>query len=145
MVTLREITRENFWDCINLKVGEDQKGFVASNAVSLAQSKYQPECIPLAIYNDDVMVGFVMYCIDADDHNYWIYRMMIDQAHQRKGYGEEAMRLVIAEISKDASRSSIYLDCKHENAAAQRLYAKVGFVKTDGMDDQEVYMRLDYR
>lgn len=145
MVTLREITRENFWDCINLKVGEDQKGFVTSNAVSLAQSKYQPECIPLAIYNDDVMVGFVMYCIDADDHNYWIYRMMIDQAHQRKGYGEEAIRLVITEISKDASRSSIYLDCKHENVAAQRLYAKVGFVKTDGMDDQEVYMRLDYR
>ena len=44
MVQLREITKENFWDCMELSVNEEQKDFVASNAVSIAQSKAQPEC-----------------------------------------------------------------------------------------------------
>jgi diamine N-acetyltransferase len=75
MITLKEITRDNFWDCISLEVSPEQVEFVTSNAVSIAQSKVQTECIPMAVYDDDLMVGFVMYCIDEDDSEYWIYRM----------------------------------------------------------------------
>lgn len=60
-------------------MGDDQQGFVASNMLSLAQAKVQDECVPLAIYDDDAMVGFVMYAKDRTDHQHWIYRLMIDQ------------------------------------------------------------------
>ncbi len=99
MITLKEITRDNFWDCISLEVVPEQVDFVTSNAVSIAQSKVQPECIPMAVYDDDLMVGFVMYCIDEDDSEFWIYRMMIDKNHQSKGYGKKANQ---KELSKKA-------------------------------------------
>ncbi len=60
-MTLREITRENWLQCVRLKVAPEQEPFVAPNGVSLAQSKYEPEWVPLALYDDDEMVGFVMY------------------------------------------------------------------------------------
>ena len=84
MITLKEITKDNFWDCIELTVSKDQEDFVTSNAISIAQSKVQPECIPLAIYHHDIMVGFVMYCLDVDDNEYWIYRFMIDEKYQNR-------------------------------------------------------------
>ena len=87
MITLRPISKDNFWDCIDLAVHPEQQSFVTSNAISIAQSKVQPECIPLAIYHEDVMVGFVMYCLDTDDDEYWIYRLMIDQHYQNQGFG----------------------------------------------------------
>jgi diamine N-acetyltransferase len=43
LISLQEITRENFWDCIELSVAEEQTNFVTSNAVSIAQAKVQPE------------------------------------------------------------------------------------------------------
>jgi len=33
MITLKEITRDNFWDCVSLEVAPEQSDFVASNAV----------------------------------------------------------------------------------------------------------------
>lgn len=100
MVTLKEITVDNFWDIIELEVGDDQRDLVTSNAVSIAQAKVQPECVPLAVYDGDVPVGFIMYCIDRDDGEYWIYRLMTDKRHQRKGYARQAMLLALAEIAK---------------------------------------------
>ena len=70
LILFKEITKENFWDCVELMVTEEQVDFVTSNAVSIAQSKVQPECIPLAVYDDKIMVGFLMYCIDEDDGEY---------------------------------------------------------------------------
>lgn len=60
-VTLRDVTMENFHECIKLNVREEQKNFVASNTFSLAEAKADGVSDPLAIYLDDQMVGFIMY------------------------------------------------------------------------------------
>ena len=57
MIEFREIDRHNFLDVIDLRVAEEQKSFVAPNVFSLAQAKAFPECICLAIYYFDVLVG----------------------------------------------------------------------------------------
>ena len=49
MITLQEIHMEQFWDVIDLSVRPEQAEFCTSNAVSIAQSKVQSECFPLAI------------------------------------------------------------------------------------------------
>ena len=150
MVTLKEITTENFWEVISLKVRDDQKNFVASNAVSIAQSKVMPECIPLAIYNDDALVGFLMYCIDREDNNYWIYRLMIDTKFQSKGFGKKAMEIIIAKIKEDKSKNKIVTSAEPENSVAKKLYKKLGFKLTreltgdPGDDDREEIMELEY-
>lgn len=37
----KEITKENFEDCMELEVGDEQVDFVTYNAVSIAQSYYE--------------------------------------------------------------------------------------------------------
>ncbi len=144
MIQLREITRENFWDCIELSVNEDQNGFVTSNAVSIAQSKVQPECIPLAVYDDDLMVGFVMYCIDEDDGEYWIYRMMIDKRYQSKGYGKKAMSKLLEIIKEDKTHNRIFLGVHKESTYAVKLYRSLGFEFNGQTFGSEDIMVLNY-
>jgi len=131
MVTLEQINRDNFFDIINLSVTEEQENFVASNTFSLAQAKAQPECVPLAVYHDKHPVGFVMYCMDLEDKEYWIYRLMIDKAHQGKGYGRMAMQQVLSILEQDTAHSIVYLSFEPENLVAQKLYESLGF-RPDG-------------
>ena len=58
---LREINMKNFRECIDLKVSDSQKGFVASNMYSLAEAKADNVSNPYAIYDGEQMVGFIMY------------------------------------------------------------------------------------
>ncbi|MEG0772830.1 GNAT family N-acetyltransferase [Clostridium sp.] len=144
MILFKEITRENFWDCIELTVAEQQVDFVTSNAVSIAQSKFQPECIPLAIFDEDTMIGFLMYCIDEDDSEYWIYRMMIDKKYQSKGYGKKALEKLLEIIKQDNSRNKIFLGVHKESTFAVKLYKSFGFEFNGQVFGCEHIMRLDY-
>ena len=143
MVSLKEINRDNFWEAVSLEVSPEQTSFVTSNAVSIAQSKVQPECITLAVYDDELMVGFVMYCIDEDDGEYWIYRMMVDNNYQSKGYGKKTMQLLLDRIKEDKSRNKIFLGV-HKESFAVDLYKKFGFEFNGQVFGSEYIMRLDY-
>ena len=144
MIALKEINRSNFRDVLKLSVSENQKSFIASNEFSMAQAKALPECIPLAIYNDDEPVGFSMYCMDFDEKEYWIYRFMIDKSHQGKGYGSAALKLILSEIKKDKSRDKVYLSFAPENEAAKRLYEGFGFITDNRFDGKETVYCLRY-
>ena len=144
MISLKKITIENFWQCINLSVNKKQEKFVASNAVSIAQSKVQPECIPLAIYENENMIGFLMYCIDRDDNEYWIYRMMIDEKCQSKGFGKKSLEKLIKFIQEDKTHSKIFLGVKVEDNTAINLYKSCGFDFNGQIIDGEHIMILRY-
>lgn len=144
MIILKEITKENFWDAVSLEVAPQQIDFVTSNAVSIAQSKVQPECIPLAVFDDELMVGFVMYCIDEDDGEYWIYRMMTDKNYQSMGYGKKAMQLLLDRIKEDKTRNKIFLGVHKDSVAAVNLYESYGFKFNGQVFGSEHIMRLDY-
>jgi diamine N-acetyltransferase len=66
-VILRDVTKENWQECVRLQLAPEQEGFVSSNAYSLAESKFMPTFVPQAIYARDEatgagrMVGFIMY------------------------------------------------------------------------------------
>ena len=134
-ITLREISHENFHEVISLKVEK----YCAPNVYSLAQAKIYPDAIPLAIYNDDVLVGFIMYGIEPRDNNeYWIDRFMIDEKYQKNGYGEKALQMLIDTIKQDKSHDKIKISTNPENTAARKLYAKLGFCETGELHDEEV-------
>lgn len=144
MVTLEKIDPENFWEVIDLDVSEEQKDLVLSNSVSIAQAYVQPECIPLMIRQDGVPVGFAMYCIDNDDGEYWIYRLMVDQRYQHRGIGRQAMELLIAEIKKDTTHHKIFLGVDLAGDASVALYKSLGFVFNDQVFGKEHIMLLDF-
>lgn len=138
-VHLRPITKDNLAACLALHVGDDQKQFVADNAQSLAQAYVGDTLVPLGIYPaaargwaDDVpvpMVGFTMYELEAGIG--FIMRLMIDRDHQGRGYGRMAMIEVIRRLLLHPEVEAIATSYRHDNAAAARLYATLGFVPWD--------------
>ncbi|MEA4870444.1 MAG: GNAT family N-acetyltransferase [Christensenella sp.] len=144
MLCLVEIDRYNYLPVLDLRVSPEQETFVASNQYSLAQAYAQPECVPLALYAENRPVGFAMYALDEDDHQYWIYRLMIDQRHQGKGYGRAAMTLLIDRIRglSDEEHASILISFEPENQTARQLYESLGFLPDGRVMYGEVVYRL---
>ena len=105
-VTLKEIDGENFDEVISLRVEK----YCASNLYSLAEAKIYSHAIPLAIYNNDIPVGFLMYGIEPRDNNeYWIDRLMIDEKYQKNGYGKKALEIIIEKIKQDKTHNKMKL------------------------------------
>lgn len=158
-IELRGITEDNFKECINLSLTEEQQEYIATNKYSLAEA-YAYQCdgkyIPMTyvIYNEDTMVGFIFASYqpidpeDEDDYEdvYYISRLMIDKRYQRNGYGKEAMKRLIEIMKKRTygSAQAIILSCSRDNMAAYKLYESLGFVDSDKFDeDGDVYLRLE--
>ncbi|WID97217.1 GNAT family N-acetyltransferase [Bosea vestrisii] len=93
VVTLREITGETVRTICELEPHEAQSGFVAPNAVSIAQAHFNPDAVFWAIYAGDEPVGFIMWRPEDDGASCFLWRFMIDGRHQGKGYGREAIAL----------------------------------------------------
>jgi len=130
-IELREITSETWLECINLKLKPDQDSFVSSNLFSLAQSKFEPSRVPCAIYsNQNEMVGFMMYNdkpLEVDG-TYRISRLMIDKAHQGKGYGLAAAVEAINRLRQVSDCQEILLDYTPDNEVAAKFWENLGFI-----------------
>ena len=143
-VSLREITPENFKECINLKVADAQGSFVASNLMSIAQARiHYPNANLFAVYAADEMVGFVMFGFDRDDERSYLGRLMIDERHQRKGYGRAATLAVIEKMRENPECREFYLSFVPENTNAEALYQSVGFERTGEISEGEIVMRYN--
>ena len=131
MLEFRSIDSNNFRDVLALSIEESQMHFVATNAYSLAQAKAQPECVPMALYDGETLVGFLMYGMDVDDREYWLYRLMIDRRFQSRGYGRKALCQLLTRLQGDPAHRELYLSCNPENAWGRILYESMGF-RPDG-------------
>ena len=102
-ISLKDITIENYFDVLNLEVHPNQRNFIASNSISLAEAyvydKNGDFIAPLAVYDKEVLVGFVMIAYDRkigiSKGNYLLFRFMIDQRFQGLGYFKPTMDAVI--------------------------------------------------
>jgi diamine N-acetyltransferase len=135
-VTLRPLTAENWHECIWLQVNEEQEGYIESNVYSIAQTRFEPTLVPLTIYVDDMMVGFVNY--DASD--YYIALFMIDARFQGKGFGRAAMQLLLEQFEREYAHPVASLSFIPGNLAAERFYESLGFRKTGEIDEGELVM-----
>lgn len=145
MINLKPVTKENLDDVLALRVAEAQKGFVSSNAESLAQAYvYSETAWPFAVYDDETLVGFIMMGYYEVKHYYTLWKFMIDQRYQNKGYGRKALELGLLFIKEKFHPTEIYTGVVPGNSAAKGLYESVGFVDTGlvkfGMEE----MRLRY-
>lgn len=143
--TLREIRMDNFRECIELSVADGQKGFVASNIYSLAEAKADGVSVPLAIYSDEQMVGFIMYDFEPKEDRGYITRLMVDQRFQGNGCGRCAMEQVIDRLKQIPACKEIQTSFAPENSTADRLYTSLGFDKTGEVDEGEIVVRLNVR
>lgn len=144
-VVLREITKENWDECINLTFRLEQGGLVAPNSYRFLESKAEPTFVQVGIYSSDQMVGYAMYGIDPDDGKYWVFRLMIDEQHQGKGYGKNALAQIIDRLRMLPDCVEIFVGYRPENFRAASLYGGLNFARTGQMLCGEFIARLDLR
>ena len=102
-IELRSITKKNYFDVLNLEVHPNQRNFIASNSISLAEAyvydKNGDFIAPLAVYDKEVLIGFVVIAYDQkigiSKGNYLLFRFMIDKRFQGLGYFKPTMDAVI--------------------------------------------------
>ncbi|MEM8534988.1 MAG: GNAT family N-acetyltransferase [Chloroflexota bacterium] len=142
-IALRPVTKENWIQCIRLKLAPEQEGLVAPNVASIAESKFEPTNELRAIYKDETMVGFLVYAPETDTEEtdlYWLFRFMIDVDYQNQGIGRAALALAIDEITARGARK-INIPYSPKNLVAAKLYMSFGFVSVDIADDGDVIVQ----
>lgn len=129
-VTLKPISIDNWYECTQLKVTPEQQNvFPAPVVYWIAESKYVEDFELRAIYSENDLVGFLVFCMKPDkDDNYWIPAVMIDEKHQRKGYGKAAIEALIQHMTH-AKYKRIMLGHRPDNHIAGKLYECLGFNK----------------
>ncbi len=143
MVALREITEKNLIPFLKMKVKDTQTDLVASNAVSIAQAHYSDKAWYRGIFADETPVGFVMLSLDHEKEEYWIWRFMIDRDHQGKGYGKQALKLILRHMrTLPDIKEALLSYMPKEKVGAGDFYRKAGFVDTGRMEDDEVVLKF---
>ncbi|HEV7339044.1 MAG TPA: GNAT family N-acetyltransferase [Bosea sp. (in: a-proteobacteria)] len=104
VVSLREITAETVRTICELEPHEAQSGFVAPNAVSIAQAHFNPAAVFRAVCADEDPVGFIMWRPEDDGASSFLWRFMIDGRQQGKGYGREAIGLWLKSLPPQGYR-----------------------------------------
>ena len=158
MIHLEKIDAKNVWDILDLKLKREQKGFVASNEISIVQAYVAAgtgcSAFPFAICNDKKPIGFLMIgfneaaLYEQDDeappeslkNNYSIWRLMIDKRYQNRGYGREAIRLALEFIRTWPCGKAEYCELSYEpeNEVARELYRSCGFTENGEKDGDEI-------
>ena len=152
----REIHKDNFYDVCMLGINDEDKEFIASNKMSLAEAylfkTMGAYVLPIAIYRNRVPIGFTMITKGniGDNikgeyiNNYCVLRMMIEAKHQNKGLGKLALKQLI-EIIKSISvnETFIWVSTEEKNAKAIHVYEMNGFKKTKDYCGEEIILKYD--
>jgi GNAT superfamily N-acetyltransferase len=152
-VTLDAITDDDLGSVLALAVAPGQERFVSSVADSLAEAADHPEGNPWigAVHADGRPVGFVMLSWDVVPRPphlngpWFLWKLLIDARHQRKGYGREVVRQV-ADLVREQGGTELLTSHVPGDDGPGGFYARLGFVPTGDIDpDGEVLLRLPLR
>jgi diamine N-acetyltransferase len=141
-ITLREVTAETVRAICALEVAPEQRGYVAPNAVSIAQAHFEPKAWFRAVYADDEPVGFAMLYEDTEKGEYFLWRFMVAAGHQGNGYGKRALDLVVEHVRglpRATELRTSYVPGEH---GPRDFYLRYGFEETGEVEDGERVVRL---
>ncbi|MCR4631419.1 MAG: GNAT family N-acetyltransferase [Treponema sp.] len=142
MVELKRLTSENIDDIIALQVAEPQKGFISPNSRSIMDAHLaitnNEMAITFGIYKDNVVIGFVIIIYGAKEdnlmpsvayHNYYLWHFMIDEKYQHKGYGRQALNLLIEYMRTAPCGEAVSCWASYTvgNKGAKAFFKKCGF------------------
>jgi len=148
-VTLVEVDRRNVDAVLALATHRSQQTFVAPVARSLAEALVPPhrDGAPVepwyrAVTADDQLVGFVMLALSDDVHpEPWLWRLLVDREHQRRGIGSAVLDLVVEFLDQRGDRS-LLTSWVPGKGSPEPLYLGADFVPTGDRDGDEIVARL---
>ena len=151
MINLKEITSKNLKSIIDLSVKDDQKDYVASNSVSIAQGHYSNSAWFKGIFNDNRPVGFVMLDLIEEEYKCFLWRFMIDHKYQGKGFGKIALTQVIDFVRSLNLYTYIATSYVPAENGAGGFYKNFGFIESEEItkefgieDSDEIGMKYTF-
>ena len=141
-VALRKVTEDTVRAVCGLSVREDQKKFVATNALSISQAYFSKCAWFRAIYADEILVGFVMLEDQPEKPEYYLWRFMIDARYQGMGLGRQALNLLIDYVRTRPNAVELLTSIHQAPGSPQGFYEKMGFRLTGDKEEDEALMRL---
>ena len=151
MVSLRPLTDSNRAELEALHVSAAQREFVSSVAGSLLEAAEHPRAhaICWGLYDDDTPVGFVMIADEVDEPQYisqFLWKLLIDERYQRRGYGTAALDLVVEYFRSRPDVEVMWTSAGEGEGSPIPFYERYGFERTgEIVDDDEVKLRLAIR
>lgn len=130
---IRAITDSNKKEVLDLKIAEQQQGFIEPVSHCLADAEKDTRYIPLALYENGEIIGFSMY--GKFDEQIWLDRYLIDERFQGKGLGRYFFRALLEDLLERYPNQPVYLSVFEQNKVAIQLYQKFGFSFTEEVDE----------
>lgn len=143
-IILEPVDRRNYRKLFAMQLRPEQITFVTPPRWTLARCYVRLfgdefEHLPhLIVAAGGEVVGYsTTACDPASDEDYWIDDIMIDAAHQSKGYGRAGVAATIKMIVARYPRCrAVQLTCFRANTNAAALYTSMGFEPTGRVDDE---------
>lgn len=146
MIRLEIVDEDNFDEVLAIQLARKDQRRVASVEYSLAQAwLYRDDRLlsPYAILSNQKVVGFLLLSI-TPENTYFIWRLLIDQRYQNRGYGKEVIQWVLDRAKKDEKCPKITASYVIGNHKMRYILEKFGF-QPIGMVGNEMKMeRLVY-
>ena len=139
MIKLTEITEDNWLDAAGLTVSDEQKNFVAPAVGIIARGYVYRDCNAkvFVIEDDGTIVGLALVKEFAEEPlGYDLQQFMIDERFQGRGFGDDALSLILEELKKEGHYDHVEVCVKKEDAAAIHLYEKHGFIDSGYIDEE---------
>ncbi|MCG7522160.1 N-acetyltransferase [Ruegeria sp. Ofav3-42] len=151
MVECTLLTRDTLRPLAALSVREEQANFIATNLMTMAQSIFEPGSEIYGIWDGGDAVGLLavidMAHPDAkldegdDPDSVYVWRLMVDQSHQGRGYGRAALEFAKSMAMKKG-RGNLMISVINKPGGAMPIYESFGFVPTGRIVDGEVELKM---
>ena len=147
--SVRPVDADNLAAVMKLEVAAGQRRLVATVPVSLAQVAYEPAGRALALFDGERAVG-MMLLFDArldkekPAEQLYVWRLLVDARHQRRGFGRLAMQWVVDEARR-LGLATVGLSHVDTAGHAGSFYEALGFSYSGERDGVELKMVLDLK
>ncbi|MGS0569605.1 GNAT family N-acetyltransferase [Vibrio alginolyticus] len=85
------------------------------------------------IYAEDKPVGFILVNADTSTGRFSLWRLMLDQTQQSKGYGRKAIDLLSEELLNEFGAETLYTSVVDSADSPKGFYLNCGFVPTGNL------------
>ncbi|HEU4894823.1 MAG TPA: GNAT family N-acetyltransferase [Acidimicrobiia bacterium] len=142
------VDQSNEREVFRLRTHKTQEDFVAPMSASFADALF-PEVVDGApvvpwmrgVVADDEYVGFVMLALITEHHpEPYLWRLLIDRLHQRRGIGARVIELISDEC-RSMGATTLLTSWEEGRGTPAPFYTGLGFVPTGRIVDEETEAR----
>ncbi len=147
MVSLRPLSESDRRGGRRAARGPRPGAFVGTVAESLREAAEHPDAnaICWVIHADDTPVGFVMIADEVADSDYiphYLWKLLIDERHQGRGYGTATLDLIVAYFRGRPGVEVLTVHAGEGDGSPIAFYERYGFERTGEVADGEVVLQL---